>query len=268
LLNHYDGDRKQALPSLLETARLGKMEKIKRGEHLMIYQKPVFINSVAHRSMKVAPVKNFEFTRGLNSILLLGQEFLEAAKFYPVVFTKSANDEVIPVALLGLRNNENLFVTKEGAWKEGMYVPAFFRRYPFILANNVGQDGSFAVCVDSAYEGVNTDEGMALFNEEGEQTKEFTATIEFLRNYQAQFENTKGLIKLLQEYGLFKDVSANITLPAGEKLGFAGLMMVDEEAIFKLDDEKIVRLVRVGYMGWIYAHLYSLSNFRTLMALA
>lgn len=234
----------------------------------MIYQKPVFINSVAHKSMKVAPVKNFEFASDLNSILLLGQEFLEAAKFYPVVFTKSANDEIIPVAIVGLRNNENLFVDKKGAWKEGTYVPAFFRRYPFILANNVGQDGSFAVCIDSAYEGFGEDEGMALFNEDGEQTPEFTATINFLRNYQTQFENTKGLVKLLQEYELFKDVSANITLPAGEKLGFAGLMMVDEEAIFKLDDEKIVHLVRIGYMAWIYAHLYSLSNFRTLMAMA
>ena len=45
-------------------------------------------------------------------------------------------------------------------------------------------------------------------------------------------------------------------------------MMVDEQGIFGLDDDKIVHLVRKGYLAWVYAHLYSLSNFRSLMALA
>jgi hypothetical protein len=233
-----------------------------------IYQNPIFLNSVAHRSVKVAPLSHARFARGLNSVLIVGQEFLEAAKFYPVVFTKTPEQEVIPVALLGLRGNENLFVDMEGKWKEGAYVPAFFRRYPFILASNVGQDGSYAVCVDSAYDGFGKEGGMALFGPDGSQTDEFKRVVEFLRNYQVQNESTKAFIALLNEYALFKDVSANITLPAGEKLGFAGLMMVDEEAIFRLDDEKIVHLVRVGYMAWIYAHLYSLSNFRSLMAMA
>ena len=234
-----------------------------------IYQKPVFINSVAHKPLKVAPVTNFGFAKGLNSVLTLGQEFLEAAKFFPVVFTKTADGEIIPISILGLRNDENLFVDGKGNWKDGAYVPAFLRRYPFILANNVGQDGSFAVCVDSDYEGYGAKKnGMALFDEKGEQTVEFKKVVDFLRNYQTQFEVTKNLVRLLTEYNLFKDFSANITLPAGEKLGFAGLMMVDEEKIFALDDEQILNLVRIGYMPWIYAHLYSLSNFRSLMTIA
>lgn len=234
-----------------------------------IYQKPVFINSVAHKSLKVAPVTNFGFAKGLNSVLTLGQEFLEAAKFFPVVFTKTADGEIIPISILGLRNDENLFVDGKGNWKDGAYVPAFLRRYPFILANNVGQDGSFAVCVDSDYEGYGAKKnGMALFDEKGEQTAEFKKVVDFLRNYQTQFEVTKNLVRLLTEYNLFKDFSANITLPAGEKLGFAGLMMVDEEKIFALEDEQILNLVRIGYMPWIYAHLYSLSNFRSLMTIA
>jgi hypothetical protein len=76
------------------------------------------------------------------------------------------------------------------------------------------------------------------------------------------------MIRLLEEYGLFKDVSANITLPAGEKLGFTGLMMIDEMAMLNLEDGKVLNLFRRGFLSWIYAHLYSLSNFRSLMALA
>lgn len=233
-----------------------------------IYKNPIFLNSVTHKSVKVAPLTSFKFAKSLNSVVIVGQEFLEAAKFYPVVFAKGKEDEIIPMAILGLRNEENLFVGEDGKWKDDYYVPAFFRRYPFILASNVGEDGGFAVCVDSAYEGFGKSDGMALFDDKGEQTEEFKRTIEFLRNFQVQHANTREMVKLLTEYNLFKDVSANITLAEGEKIGFGKLLMVDEMGVFNLEDEKIVNLVRSGYMAWIYAHLYSLSNFRTLMNLA
>jgi hypothetical protein len=233
-----------------------------------IYKTPIFLNSVTHKDLKIAPVTHFKFAVGLNSVVVVGQEFLEAAKLYPVVFTKTKNKETIPVALLGLRNNENLFVDQNGNWKEGAYVPAFFRRYPFILASNVGQDGGFAVCADSGYEGFGKEDGMALFDGEGKQTKEFSNVVQFLTNYQAQHAATVDMIRILTELDLFRDVSANITLPAGEKLGFAGLTMVDETKMAALDDEKVVQLFRKGYLAWIYAHLYSMSNFRSLMKLA
>lgn len=232
-----------------------------------MYKNPIFLNSVTHRSVKVAPVTNYAFAKSMNSVILVGQEFLEAAKHYPVVFTRTQEEQIVPVALLGLRNEENLFVDEDGNWKEGAYIPAFFRRYPYILASNVGEDGSFAVCVDSSYEGFGKKKGMTLFDKDGNQTDEFKGVIAFLTNYQNQHQVTGELIKLLEEYGLFKDVSANITLPAGEKIGFGRLMMVDEDAMLKLEDEKILNLVRSGFLAWIYAHLYSLSNFRSLMNL-
>lgn len=232
-----------------------------------MYKNPIFLNSVTHRSVKVAPVESYKFADKMNSIIIVGQEFLEAAKHYPVVFTRTKDDQIVPVALMGLRNNENLFVDKDGKWKEDSYIPAFFRRYPFILASNVGQDGSFAVCVDSNFEGFGKKEGMSLFDKDGNQTEEFKRAVQFLTNYQSQNQITAELVKLLEEYKLFKDVSANITLPKGEKIGFGRLLMVDEPAMRQLDDEKLLNLVRSGFLAWIYAHLYSLSNFRALMSM-
>lgn len=232
-----------------------------------MYQKPIFLNSVKHKSVKVAPVSNYKFARELNSVLIVGPEFQEAAKFFPVVFTKGQEGDVIPVAILGLRKNENLFVDEGGRWRTGTYIPAYFRRYPFILAKG-RQEGSFAVCIDKDYEGFASQDGMQLFDEEGNQTEEFKKTVEFLRHYNGQLENTRNLIRILEEYKLFKEVSANITLPEGEKIGLGGLLMVDEGAMLKLEDEKILQLFRSGYFAVIYAHLYSLSNFRALMAIA
>lgn len=232
-----------------------------------IYKNPIFLNSVQHKSVHVAPVENYLFGRKLNSVLIVGQEFLEAAKTFPVVFARSG-DDITAIAILGLRNNENLFIDKDGRWREDTYIPAFFRRYPFVLADDVDSKGSSAVCVDSSYSGFGKRSGMKLFKDDGSVSEEFNKVISFLKNFQAQYESTKEMISLLKEYDLFQDVSANITLPAGEKLGFSGLMMINETAMLGLDDEKAMNLFRKGYLAWIYAHLYSLSNFRKLMKLA
>lgn len=232
-----------------------------------IYRNPIFINSVVHKSVRVAPVTLYQFAGKLNSVLTVGQEFLEAAKFFPVVFSKNESGQNVPVSILGLRTGENVFVDEEGRWRDGAYVPAFFRRYPFILASNIGPDSSFAVCVDSSHEGFGDKQGMLLFDRDGNQTQEFKKVIEFLQNYQLQFERTKAFMSLIEDYGLFKEVTANITMSTGAKIGFGGLLMIDEEALLGLADDRVLHLFREGYLTWIYAHLYSLSNFRSLMAL-
>ena len=230
-----------------------------------IYKNPIMLNQVAHKSVKVSRIKNFKFAKDMNSVLLAGQEFLESAKYYPIVFVRDKNlNEIMPLALLGLRNAENLFVDNEGKWKEGIYIPAFFRRYPFVLADGQGEEGSYAVSVDAAFEGFDSDDGMPLFDEEGKSTKELNHVIEFLKQYQTNFMLTQELIKKLDEFGLFQEFSTDITLPAGEKIAFRGLMRIEEKALLKLEDEKVLELHRKGFMAWIYAHLFSLSNFRPL----
>ena len=63
---------------------------------------------------------------------------------------------------------------------------------------------------------------------------------------------------------MFQEFSTDITLPAGKKIAFMGLMRIEEKALLKLEDEKVLELHRKGFMAWIYAHLFSLSNFRPL----
>jgi hypothetical protein len=61
-------------------------------------------------------------------------EFAIAARDLLIVFAGNDAKDAGPVALLGLRQNENLYVDAEGQWAANTYVPAFVRRYPFVLA--------------------------------------------------------------------------------------------------------------------------------------
>ena len=231
-----------------------------------IYKNPILLNQALHKSVKISKVNNFNFTRDLNSVLITGQEFLEASKHYPIAFIPNKKGDIVPVAILGLQQKGNLFVDDAGKWKEGTYIPAFIRRYPFILAENDSSGENFSVSVDAAYEGFDKGEGVALFDDAGSPTNDLNKIIESLKQYQMQNSITQEFVKKLTEYNLLKDFAAGVTLPGGEKYGLKGLKMVDEKALVGLDDDKALDLFRKGYLGWIYGHLISLPNFKVLGA--
>jgi hypothetical protein len=223
-----------------------------------LYGNPLVLNSVTHKTLKLATVSNFKFAKEFNSCVVLCQEFLEAAKHYPIVFSM-ANDVLTPVVMFGV--SRNLLVDSEGKWKEGTYVPAFIRRYPYILAEGFSQDGSLTVCLDGDYEGFDAEDGERLFTDEGEKTPALEKAIEFLMLYHNQFEVTKAFISHVKELNIFKAIDANLTLVSGKTFTIKNLSMVDEAQMLKLSDNELVTLVRKGYLAWIYAHLYSLTNF-------
>jgi len=216
------------------------------------------INSINHRYLKVAPVSSYAFAADFNSCLVLGQEFLEAAKYYPIIFA-SNNDVVNPLLVLGAQGN--VFCNSEGNWSEGVYIPAFIRRYPYILAEGLAQDGALTVCIDADYPGYDAQDGVRLFTDDGENTPALNQAVEFLRRYHSQFDTTKQFVNTLKNLNLFKPVDANITMKDGTNFSVKNFLMVDEQAVLNLPDADLLSLVRKGYLAWIYAHLYSLTNF-------
>jgi len=117
---------------------------------LLFYQRPVPLNADVHRNARLGPSDgNFTFCAKTNSIPLAAVEFFDAAREYPVAFTGTPGGQFFPIALVGVRQNENLFVGADGRW-QGRYVPAFVRRYPFVLAEKQSAE-DFNVYLDEAY---------------------------------------------------------------------------------------------------------------------
>lgn len=71
-------------------------------------------------------------------------EFVVASRHLPIVFVPTASKPT-PVFLLGAQPGENRHVDPAGAWTGG-YVPAYVRRYPFIIGDNAGAEP--LVCID------------------------------------------------------------------------------------------------------------------------
>jgi len=231
---------------------------------LLFYEKPVVLNKESHKNLKVKPeAGDFSFARNTNSVILAGVEFAEAAKEYPIVFAATANDKIVPVALLGLRSEENLFVDKDGKW-DANYIPAFVRRYPFVLAEG-GEESELAVCIDEAYAGFNEEEGEALFTEDGANSPMLDKALQFLGEYQQQYARTEKFVEAIKELDLFQTLNARVDLTDGRQFALANFMVIDEKKLLGLKQKDAMNLFKDGSLAWVYAHLISLSNMSRML---
>jgi hypothetical protein len=225
------------------------------------YEKPVLLDRARHKQLRVRPSTNFTFARKANSVYLAGVEFNEVMKEYAIVFTRSATGRVVPVAMLGLRSHENLFIDEEERWAAA-YVPAFVRRYPFVLAQLAGEQ--LGVCIDEAYEGFNTTEGEALFDDKGANTPFLVNAVQFLENYQREFARTEVFCQRLEQFGLLRETNAQAHLKDGRTFTIANVLVVDEARLKALPDAVALGLFRSGELHLVYMHLASLSNMQKL----
>jgi len=230
----------------------------------MYYEKPVLLDRDKHRKLRVKPGSSFAFARKANSLYLAGVEFNEACKEYAIVFTRGAQQKIVPVAMLGLRSRENLFVDAGENWA-ATYVPAFVRRYPFVLAELPGQ--SLGVCIDEAYGGLDNQEGEALFDAKGGNMPFLQNALDFLTRYQQEFGRTEGFCRRLEQAGLLTEMNAKAQLVDGRSFAVNGLLVVDEKKLMALPDAVALSLFRAGELHLISMHLASLSNMQKLVEL-
>src|ERR1043165_1589646 len=109
-----------------------KREKV-MSKQLLIYETAVPVQSDRHSTLSVEGA-SYAFSSGVNAVPLMAPEFDPAAGEYAIVFT-GQGDEIMPVAILGVKNDQNLFLDDDGKWN-AKYIPAFIRRYPFVFSSN------------------------------------------------------------------------------------------------------------------------------------
>ncbi|HXD43082.1 MAG TPA: SapC family protein [Ramlibacter sp.] len=226
------------------------------------FEKPALLDREKHRKSRVASVPGFGFARKSNSLYLAGVEFAEACKEYPIVFTRMPNRKTLPVAMLGLRSAENLFVDAQDRWT-ATYIPAFVRCYPFVLTELPGQ--SMAVCVDEAFPGLNETDGQPLFDAQGNNTPFLQNALDFLTRYQQEYRRTELLCERLEQAGLFKQMDAKADLADGRTFTVSGLLVIDEQKLMALPDAQVLALFRTGELHLVSMHLLSLSNMKQLV---
>lgn len=234
----------------------------------LLHQKPIVVDRNDHRSLRLrVPVSDWSVASKLNAIFVAGVEFGDAARDYPLVFVKAGQGEdgqedVAPIAVLGMVQNDNLFVADDKTWR-AQYMPAVLSMYPFAIGRLDSE--RFAICIDTAWSGLSGTEGEAMFTAAGEHTEFLQGVQKQLETIESQIQRTRLMCRRLRELDLFREMRFDATMPDGSKLAVDGFLTVDEKKLNDLDDATVVELHRNGLLGLVHAHYVSLGNMRKLL---
>lgn len=228
----------------------------------LLYDRPRPVAKSWHAGWSVDTSGGFGFARALSAAPLAAVEFAIAGRDHPIVFVEGENG-VSPLALLGLAEKENLSVAADGRWTGG-YIPAFVRRYPFVLAKDAEKD-SYTLCIDEASSACNTDgAGQPLFDDAGEPSAYLNRQLALSREWERVRTATEAFCERLSDLDLLTKQRVSVTDGAGRTSLAGGFSAVDRERLMGLSDETLGELLRAGHLEPIMAHLSSLHGLEAL----
>ncbi len=228
----------------------------------LFYSQIRILDTERDKSLRLLPPPDYRFAADTNAIPLVAEELFAAQAHYPIVF--AGNDEPLPVAIVGLRNGENLFVDADGAWRPDTYLPLYVRRHPFIFID--GNDGRLHLGVESNSPRWSSEDGRPLF-EAGEPTALTRGMLEFCTAFRRQHAIAAALGKALREHELLTEYRFTVNA-AGSAHSVTGCNVVAEDKLAALADDVFLEWRRAGWLPLITAHLLSLRQWESLGRIA
>ena len=231
----------------------------------LFYNDLMPLNSRDHSTWRSRTTDKAKWLVNQHAVPLTVEEFPQAQRNYPIVF--SSGDNPVPLALMGLNEGVNVFVDDEGAVTGPVYVPAYARRYPFMLAKLNPEAEELSLCFDPTTDLIGSfDEGVELF--EGENpTEACKATLNFCEQFEIAGQKTQAFIEELTKNKLLMDGEVAIQQEGKEQpYVYRGFQMVDENKLREVRGDVLRQWAQSGMLGLIYAHLFSLELMRDIFA--
>jgi hypothetical protein len=231
----------------------------------LFYKDLMPLNSRDHADWKVGTMEDAAFLAQTHAVPLTTDEFIDAQRHFPIVFTSGENP--LPIALFGLNEGVNTFMGEDNKLTEAVYVPAYARRYPFMLAKLRPDADELSLCFDPTVGVIGKrDEGISLFDDKVQPTEYTQSVLEFCRRFEESGQRTKQFMEELQKFGILMDGEIAITRndDPDKPFVYRGFQMVNEEKLRELPLETLDTLNKNGMLILIHAHLFSLNLMRVL----
>jgi hypothetical protein len=224
------------------------------------------LDNITHQDLKIITRHGREYGDNLHCVPAYLPEFRQLQSDYPLFLRKNEQQQFEPLALLGLVEQENLFLTPQG-W-DAAYIPLSIQRQPFLIGfqtrveNGIPQQHP-VVCVDMAHPRISHHEGETVFLSQGgnspylQQVTTVLATIQ-----QAQLQNQK-FVAALTEMDLIEPVTLEFTFAKQHRID--GLYTINEPHLSQLKAEQLQQLHSQGYLQHIYMMIASAINIRSMV---
>ena len=227
---------------------------------MYLYKQPEYLNREDHGNLGWrTPEKPFGFAAAINSVPVVASEISSAQKNYPVVCSGMENP--VPIAVVSLLQDRNMFVRDDGQWEPGAYVPSYLRRHPFATA--VGENDQFAIVIDRASEAISENPEPPFFNG-AVVSEQPQAMLDFCGRFESERKRTKEFSDRLVELNLLSEQQVNA--PGDDSKRIASFVGVDVQKLNDISPDVLQELHQNGFLGYIFAHLFSLENWNRLLA--
>ena len=237
---------------------------------VLFYSRPEPLSRDSHSRLGLRRIdRPFAFAARSQVAPLTVAEFQSAALCFPIIF---AGEAYQPLAVMGINADNNMFIQGDGAFEPGIYIPAYIRRYPFVLANDATRE-QLVVCIDRAAPMLGELPDIAFFDAAGEPTEYTKNCIQFCNDFEVEVRRTESFVNLLRDLDLFETKSAIYTPPnpdgtPGTPQTIAEYYAVSETKLKALPGDKLQEMMQNGALAQVYAHLVSLNGWDRLISLA
>jgi hypothetical protein len=233
----------------------------------LFYNDLMPLNSRDHAKWRSVPAESLKWLANFHAIPLTVEEFVSAHRDLPIVF--SAGNDPVPLALMGLNEGVNTFVDENGKITDPFYMPAYIRRYPYLLAKLSEEAQELSLCFDPTTELLGEHaEGDRLFDDEGKPTEAVQMALQFCEQFEQAGARSQAFIDELVKHDLLMDGEIAITQNDNPDVPYIyrGFRMVNEEKLRELDGETVRAWNANGMLPLIYAHLFSLDMMRIIFS--
>lgn len=229
-----------------------------------LYNDLAVLSRDQHANFKMRHSTKAPFLSHFHAVPLTVEEFPLVQRFMPIVFT--LGKDALPLGLMGLNEGVNVFFDEEGTLLlDNMYIPAYIRRYPFMLVPLQQNSSELSLCFDPSSDSVGAfEDGEALFTN-GEPSELTQNILAFNEQFEQSALNTASFVNELNEMGLLREEEMQIDLPgAPQPFTYRGFQVVDEEKLKNLRGDQLRKMAQNGMLPLIYCHLYSMALMREL----
>jgi hypothetical protein len=229
-----------------------------RSDLPLLYKELVPLNTRQHGGWRSRQTDKATWLASQNIVPLTIEEFAQAQRHFPIAF--SAGDKPVPLALMGLNEGVNVFVGEDGTIASPVYVPAYARRFPFMLAKLSAEHSELSLCFDPTTDLVGEfADGQQLF-ENDNPTDSCKATLSFCEEFEIAGQKTESFVAELQKHGLLMEGETTIQREGeGQPFVYRGFQMVDEAKLRELPGEVLAEWNKNGMLPLVHLHLVSLQ---------
>jgi hypothetical protein len=229
----------------------------------LFYNRLEPLSSSVHGKLKARTAQAAPFLSKAHAIPLTSDEFVICQRFFPIVF--SVGDSPVPLALMGLNEGVNVFIDEEGKPSGELYIPAYVRRYPFMLARLRPDADELSLCFDPSSDVVGEyEDGNALF-EDGKPSETTNGLLKFCEEFELSAQRTNAFMKELTDLKLLIDGEVAIQVnDDSPPFIYRGFQMVSDERLRDMRGDELRKINQNGILPLIIAHLFSLQLMREI----